>query len=209
MVDELSATLKKEQEDDTAKKAYCLKELDESDDAKKAAERSKAGAEAAIAAASESLATVAEEMKALEAGITELDKKVAAATEQRKAEHTEYTELMASNKAAKDLLGFAKNRLNKFYNPKLYKPPPNQTLTESESIEASLTGTLPPTEAPGGIAGTGIAAALDQSFARSQRQALSRAAPPPPPETFGAYSKKTEDSGGVMQMMDLLVKDLD
>merc|ERR1719476_621300 len=35
------------------------------------------------------------------------------------------------------------------------------------------------------------------------------AAPPPPPETFGAYAKKTEESGGVTAMMDLLIKDLD
>merc|ERR1719335_600163 len=34
-------------------------------------------------------------------------------------------------------------------------------------------------------------------------------APPPPPETFGAYKKKGEESGGVMAMMDLLVKELD
>merc|ERR1719335_1199944 len=34
-------------------------------------------------------------------------------------------------------------------------------------------------------------------------------APPPPPETFGAYSKKSEESGGVLAMMDLLVKELD
>jgi len=31
---------------------------------------------------------------------------------------------MANNAAAKDILGFAKNRLNKFYNPKQYKAPP-------------------------------------------------------------------------------------
>merc|ERR1719263_533527 len=30
---------------------------------------------------------------------------------------------MVNNQAAKELLEFAKNRLNKFYNPKLYKPP--------------------------------------------------------------------------------------
>jgi len=56
-------------------------------------------------------------------------------------------------------------------------------------------GTLAPTAAPGGIAGTGIAF--------SQRDA-----PPPPPETFGAYSKKSEESGGVIAMMDMLIKDL-
>merc|ERR1719450_1339123 len=34
-------------------------------------------------------------------------------------------------------------------------------------------------------------------------------APPPPPETFGAYQKKSEDSMGVMAMVDLLIADLD
>merc|ERR1711972_1084013 len=34
-------------------------------------------------------------------------------------------------------------------------------------------------------------------------------APPPAPEAVGAYSKKHEESGGVIAMMDLLIKDLD
>lgn len=36
-----------------------------------------------------------------------------------------------------------------------------------------------------------------------------RAAPPPPPETFGAYSKKGQESSGVIAMIDLLIADLD
>merc|ERR1712106_691011 len=40
-------------------------------------------------------------------------------------------------------------------------------------------------------------------------QTAHREAPPPPPETFGAYTKKSEDSMGVMAMMDLLIADLD
>jgi len=43
--------------------------------------------------------------------------------EQRKQEHEDFTEEMSSTAAAKVLLGFAKNRLNKFYNSKLYKFP--------------------------------------------------------------------------------------
>merc|ERR1719326_2846358 len=121
---------------------------------------------------------------------------VSEATEQRKEEHAEYTELMSSNTAAKDLIGFAKNRLNKFYNPKLYKPPPKRELSAEEKIYSSMGGELAPTAAPGGIAGTGIAALMQD-------------APAPPPETFGAYAKKTEESGGVIAMMDLLVKELD
>merc|ERR1719356_485798 len=34
-------------------------------------------------------------------------------------------------------------------------------------------------------------------------------APPAPPETFGPYSKKTEETTGVIAMIDLLIKDLD
>merc|ERR1712032_1454391 len=42
----------------------------------------------------------------------------------RKEENADYKELKQSDTAAKEILGMAKNRLNKFYNPKLYKPPP-------------------------------------------------------------------------------------
>merc|ERR1719395_423419 len=52
-------------------------------------------------------------------------------------------------------------------------------------------GTLAPTAAAG--------AALVQS----------NVAPPPPPETFGAYSKKGEESTGVISMLDMMVADLD
>merc|ERR1719160_1526648 len=109
-MDEMVVTLKKEQVDDDAKKEYCMKELDLADDKKKALERSVSDSEKAIADVEEELSTVTEEIKALEAGIAALDKSVAEATEQRKEENAEYTELMASNSAAKELLGFARNR---------------------------------------------------------------------------------------------------
>ena len=47
---------------------------------------------------------------------------------------------MANDSAAKELLGFAKNRLNKFYNPKLYKAPPKRELSEEESISTAMGG---------------------------------------------------------------------
>merc|ERR1719414_904566 len=97
---------------------------------------------------------------------------------------------MSDDSTAKAVLLWAKNRLNKFYAPKLYKPPPARELTEGETIYESFGGVVP-TVAPGGIAGTGIgAAALAQAAARSS------AAPPPPPETFGPYTKKTQDKNG-------------
>merc|ERR1740123_416146 len=90
-----------------------------------------------------------------------LDKSVVEATEQRKAENTEYKQVIADHTAAKDLLTLAKNRLNKFYNPKLYKPPPKRQLSDGDQMYENLGGDIP-TEAPGGIAGTGIGAVFAQ-----------------------------------------------
>jgi len=148
------------------------------------------------------LATVKDEIAALEAGIAALDKSVAEATEQRKDENADYTELMSQNTAAKELILFAKNRMQKFYNPKLYKPPPKRELTEEERITLNMGGTLAPTNPPGGIAGTGV------SLVHINAHNANNAAPPPPPEaSFGG--SKTEESGGVLAMMDGLVAELD
>merc|ERR1719359_630053 len=116
-----------------------------------------------------------------------------------KEENEDFVQLMASDGAAKEILGFAKNRLNKFYNPKLYKPPPKRKLSEEEQITVNMGGTLAPTAAPGGIAGTGVTVLAAVS---------NHAAPPPPPETAAAFSKKSEESNGVIAMIDLMVKDL-
>merc|ERR1719375_1406904 len=148
---------------------------------------------------------LANEINALTAGIKALDKAVAESTVQRKAENADYTELMAQNSAAKEVIAFAKNRLQKFYNPALYKPPAKRELTEDERITLNMGGTLAPTAPPAGIAGTGIAV----SFLQTGSEDDAKEAPPPAPETFGAYSKKSEESGGVIAMIDLLVKDLD
>merc|ERR1719327_3622 len=114
MIDDMVATLKTEQHDDDDKKEYCEMQFDTSDDKKKGLERSISNLDTAIAKEKEGIAALAEEIKSLEEGIVALDKSVAEATEQRKEENEEYTELMSSDGAAKELLGFAKNRLNKF-----------------------------------------------------------------------------------------------
>merc|ERR1719446_1716868 len=94
--------------------------------------------------------------------------------------------------------------MQKFYNPSLYKAPPKRELSEEERVTLNMGGTLAPTEAPGGIAGTGI------GFMQvSAHKHMADGAPPPPPETFDAYSKKSQESNGVMAMMDMLVADLD
>merc|ERR1719330_644570 len=154
----------------------------------------------------EAIAALTADIAALEAGISELDSSVAAATAQRKAENAEYKDLVASNTAAKQLLQFAINRLNQFYNPKLYKPPAKAELSSEDRIYSSMgnPGGVLTTIAPGGIAGTGIAVLAQVSVHDQQR-----AAPAPPPATWGVYAKKSGESGGVISMITMLVGDLD
>merc|ERR1719382_1873724 len=82
----------------------------------------------------------------------------------------------------------ARNRLNKFYNPKLYKPPAKEELTREDHIVSNFGGAM---------------------LAEVSVHAQNKDAPPPPPETWGAYSKKSEESTGVIAMIDLLIKELD
>merc|ERR1740139_805637 len=175
MIDNMVVTLKTEQQDDEHKKEYCQKQFDIADDKKKGLEQSISDSETAMEDAEESIATLATEIEALDDGIRALDKSVGEATEQRKEQNTEYEELMASDGAAKQLIGMAKNRLNKFYNPSLYVAP---AAGEEALVSISEHGKL------------------DE-------------APAPPPQAPAAYSKKSEESNGIIKMMDTLVQDLD
>merc|ERR1719229_722688 len=123
MIDEMVANLKKEQLDDDAKKMYCEKELDTSEDTKKELERSISVSQTAIEDLMGSIATLADEIAALKAAIKALDKSVAEATAIRKEENADYKEVMENNAQVKNILLWAKNRLNQFYDPKMYKAP--------------------------------------------------------------------------------------
>merc|ERR1719356_1418255 len=204
MIDQMVDVLGREQQDDDHKKEYCGKQLDFADDKKKGHELDVSDLETTIAQEEDGIAAVTAEIGSLGDGIKALDKAVAEATEQRREEHKDYTDLIASNSAAKEVLGFAKNRLNKFYNPSLYLAPPKRELSEEQRITLNLGGTLAPTNPPGGIAGTGITV-LSQVSAHTQL----KDAPAPPPETFGAYAKKTGHASGVIEMIDMLIRSLD
>merc|ERR1719293_395532 len=136
------------------------------------------------------IAELTEQIAQLEAGVKALDKTVSEATSLRRGENADFKQLVSDDSTAKNLLLFAKNRLNQFYNPKLYKAPPKRELTAEERITVNLGGTVS-TPAPGGIADTGIGAVFIQLSARKD-------APPPPPETFGPYSNKGDTATGVI-----------
>merc|ERR1719468_1073903 len=168
MIDDMVALLNQEQLDDDHKKEYCAKQFDFADDKRKELDRTISDLETAIAEANEGAANTKADIEALEDGIKALDKQVAEATEQRKEENEDYTTLMANDAQAKELLEFAKNRLNKFYNPKLYRAPPAPA-PEFVQIAAHVQHKADPgpaPEAPGAYkkkseGGTGVIAMID------------------------------------------------
>jgi septal ring factor EnvC (AmiA/AmiB activator) len=122
MIDNMVELLKKEQGEDDEKREYCKAAFDEAEDKIKVPTRREGQLETQIAEAKENIVTFKEEIKALGESIKDLDKTVKDATEQREEENSDHKTLMINDQAAKELLVFAKNRLNKFYNPKLYVP---------------------------------------------------------------------------------------
>merc|ERR1719336_701331 len=95
---------------------------------------------------------------------------------------------MAEDTAAKDILAIAKNRLAKFYTPKLYQPPPKTELSAMDAVYAAEGGTV---------------------LAEVSTHGQDSVAPPPPPETWDAYAKKGQEHAGVVEMVNMLMTDLD
>merc|ERR1719473_1079600 len=128
MIDEMIVILKQEQVDDDAKQEYCNLQIDATKDKAKGLTGNIKDLEIDIEDKTGALSTLKDDIKTLNGGIAELDRLVADATVQRKQENEEFTELISNDMAAKELLAFAKNRLQKFYNPKLYKKPAKKAM---------------------------------------------------------------------------------
>merc|ERR1719337_337423 len=88
---------------------------------------------------------------------------------------------MQMNEAAMGLVEKAKNRMQKFYNPTLYKAPPKTEMSMEEKIMQA------------------------GSFIQLHRMHV---APPPAPEMPSGPVQKNAKSAGVIGMMDTIIKDL-
>jgi len=179
MIDDMVILLKTEQADDDSKKEYCGSQIDKAEDKVKELSKTASDLETSIDERKATIAQLTDELKVLNAGIAELDKLVEEATVQRKGENEEFKELLSSNSAAKELLQFAKTRLNKFYNPKL------------------------------ALSQNGKQMSLLAKASLQRRMWSFKDAPDPPPETWGAYQKKGQESSGVVSMINLLIRDID
>merc|ERR1719443_1082092 len=130
MVDGMVGVLEGEQVQDDKQDVWCIAELDKAKEEAKATEVDIGELGASVDETRDAIDATSSEIEALKAGLAELDKSVAEATELRKKEHDESVEVAAANQAAVDLLGMAKNRLNKFYNPTLYVEPAQEAEEE-------------------------------------------------------------------------------
>ena len=108
-IDELVAQLGQEQFDDDAKKEYCDAQLDQALDHK-------------ISNLETLIDDPKESIDMPKSKIERLVRQVSEATESRKVDHFEHVNELVGNTAAKEILKFAMNCPNKFYNSKLYKP---------------------------------------------------------------------------------------
>jgi len=180
MIDDMVVLLGKDQADDDKSKTFCEDELEKTTDEQKAATEKKAQVEAEISEATDAVSELADQIATLEQDIKDLDKAVAQATEQRKEEHAEFTEATQLNEAAVALVEKAKNRLQKFYNPTLYKAPPKTEMNMEEKIID---------------AGTFV-----QIKAHDEEDS---------DDTFTGEYKKSEKSAGVIGLMDMMVKEIE
>jgi len=185
MIDDMVKLLDKEQYDDDLRQEICIEDLDRTEDKLKTTQTSIKNVEKVIEEDKDLAQTTGDEINNLQKGIKELDKSVTDATGMRKEDHEEYTATLSENKAAKDLLLLAKNRLSKFYHPALYKAPPKEELSADAQIAQNM----------------GVPALVQVSVHNFRRA--------PPPEAVGAYKVKKNESHGVMEMIDMLVTDLD
>jgi len=182
MIDDMVVLLGKQQKEDEKQKAYCEDEFEKAADEEAASKTKLSQTDAKLAELTDTIGTLMEEISALGSSIEALDKSVADATEQRKEEHAAYVAQMQMNEAAMGLVEKAKNRMQKFYNPTLYKAPPKTENTMEEKII---------------IAGT---------FAQVHMHM--RVAPPPAPEMPSGPLQKNSKSAGVIGMMDTIISDL-
>lgn len=193
MIDKMIDLLGKEQKDDDEKKTYCREEFDKAEDEKKSLEQSISDGKKTVANAKEMVATLTDEIAKIAAGLDEMDKAVAEATKQRKSENKAYVEELAANNAAVEILGIAKNRLNKFYNPKL------ASLRQKDAVAKG--GTPAQREPPDrGAAGNGVVA---EAFSFLQASSGQREARSP-----SLVETQKEGASGVLAMIGTITRDI-
>jgi hypothetical protein len=153
MVENMIVLEGEEQANDDRKKPWCNGEFDKSDREEKGEKTEMSSLEATMEEQTDAIAGLDEEIKSLMDEVAALDKTVAEATEQRKEEHAEYVEALSLTQTAIAILGKAKDRLAKFYNPALHKgsPKAEEALFAQIDVSRSRHTRVAPPEMPEGV----------------------------------------------------------
>merc|ERR1719160_790130 len=206
MVDEMVAVLAGQQKDDVKQKDFCIAELTKSEAEMKATQDKVTSLQATMEEMTDAISDAEATIEELKASIAAVDKDVATATETRKEEHAEYLENVKMTETAIELVGKAKNRLAKFYNPSVYKAPPKTEMSMEDKIVGAGTSALAQSEATFDSVDDGSDYA-PMNFVQVHRH--SRVVAPHAPKIFLAeYEKKSLKSAGVTELMNMMISDL-
>jgi len=198
LVDKMMGLLGKEQTDDDEKRTYCVKEIASADDNRAALKESISDNQKNIENSKAMAASIKEDIAKLSAGIKALNAAVAESTELRKTQNAAYVEELAANNAAIEILTIAKDRLNQFYNP-------NAKLIQKASgthhrHEAAAAPTIAPAK--------GVEELQEAfSFLQESESQGSDAKPPPAPKDNWKEKGAKGESGGVLGLLNMLIKD--
>jgi predicted nucleic acid-binding Zn-ribbon protein len=143
--------------------------------------------------------------------VKSLDQAAADATATRQKEAQEYQELVSLNTSAIQLLDKAKNKLNRVYNPQLYKAPEERELTEEERILQGAGEDIGDTTAQSAIAGTEQTTTVflqkkstpNTNFLEDKLPKMDEA-----PATFEGGYQKSGKSSSVIALLDNITNDL-
>jgi len=192
-IDTMVELLANESADDTSKQAYCKKEFREVAEKSKTLDAKIKSLTASVTEKKTAITKLSEDISGLQKGVKSLDESVAKAGDNRKAEHSEYQESMTSNSAALDLLTLARDHMNKVYNPTMV----TETTTKSPYDPYAL------------LQSSFIQLKALEANAVSFFQRSSSKVQQPPPTFEGGYQKKSEESNGVLKMIDTLSSDIE
>jgi len=211
LVTNMIAGLHDEDVSDEHKKAWCVNETEVQHqieaDKKSLIEQTTAS----VADLEDQIAGLAESIKGLQTKIEDMDKMVFEATAQRKQEHQEFVDELATSASAVRLIGKAKQRLEKFYSPKKFKSD-RKAERDAALSAAGVTQTYGASLISSQSGVKRVEASLLQgagdfdSFIQQRQTLRIRAAPVELPKTPGTYEKK--ESGGVIGLMTEFETDL-
>merc|ERR1719387_2227460 len=199
MIDGMVHVLHDEEIEDSHKKEFCANETEKSTALQASKQEAVDQLQSSIEEMTDQLNGCSEAIKDLDEAIATTNREVALATEQRKKEHQEFVDSLATSDTARRLIDEAATRLAKFYSPKAH------AAANAKASLLRVAPTLPPPAAAQRMAAEFDSFVQQHGHAKSVQRGLNsqQVAPPIIPETPSGPIHKQESGGIVALMMKL------